>query len=452
MKFTNGFKKTLFLATVLVGMSSCSHGPAIQDYPDTANPIDEVKKLDSDITMASQNQIDVLSPYNFSFAQESLKDAKTSLDKQQNSKETLHSVATSRAYLVRANEFAKLSTVNLEEVVIARKQAIASGANNFFPADLQKTDNSLKEVTSDIEKNELKSAKANRSTLQLKYLDLELQSIKTTMLGQARTTIAQAIKEGAKDFAPRSLAIAEKKLKDTDAFITANRHDSGQIFISSNNSRLSADHLLKITRDSKAGKKTSSEETALKMENEQNKAADKQIQLNVKTNQLENKQNQLDIKQGQLIKSKNTLDSERAFNERYEIARAAFIENEAEVYKKGNTLTIRLRGLEFPVAQAVLKGSNFPLLAKVQKVMKSFGNSSVIVEGHTDSMGGKAMNNRLSIARATAVKEYFISNADDNLINIEAVGYGYQKPLASNKTSKGRAQNRRVDVLIQPVN
>lgn len=97
---------------------------------------------------------------------------------------------------------------------------------------------------------------------------------------------------------------------------------------------------------------------------------------------------------------------------------------------------IRLRGLKFPVAQAVLKGSNFPLLAKVQKVIKDFGKSTVVVEGHTDSVGGKIINEKLSTAGSDPV-------------TITAVGYDYQKPLATNKTSVGRAQNRRVDILIQ---
>ncbi|MBP9674839.1 MAG: OmpA family protein, partial [Bacteriovoracaceae bacterium] len=61
---------------------------------------------------------------------------------------------------------------------------------------------------------------------------------------------------------------------------------------------------------------------------------------------------------------------------------------------------------------------------------------------------GKVLNKRLSSDRAQAVKEYLISNNDGQPMNIKAMGYDYQKPLASNKTISGRAQNRRVDVLI----
>lgn len=118
--------------------------------------------------------------------------------------------------------------------------------------------------------------------------------------------------------------------------------------------------------------------------------------------------------------------------------------------KQGDALLIRLKGLEFPTAQATLKGSNFSLLGKVQNVIHSFGNSSITVEGHTDSVGGVDSNLKLSTQRAEAVKDYLSTNLGDAQASIKAVGYGYQKPLASNKTASGRAQNRRVDIVIEP--
>jgi len=74
----------------------------------------------------------------------------------------------------------------------------------------------------------------------------------------------------------------------------------------------------------------------------------------------------------------------------------------------------------------------------------------VTVEGHTDSTGGKKLNQKLSAARAEAVKEYLEVNAADPSIEFDSKGFGYDKPLATNKTPEGRAQNRRVDVVIEP--
>ena len=109
---------------------------------------------------------------------------------------------------------------------------------------------------------------------------------------------------------------------------------------------------------------------------------------------------------------------------------------------------IRLKGLAFPSSQAVITGSNFELLSKVSRVIKGFDASSVVIEGHTDSIGGKTQNESLSERRAKAVKDYLVSN-DIDAGSIETVGYGFQKPLATNTTKDGRAQNRRVDIRIQ---
>ena len=450
---------TVAVLALFASINSCSHGPTVQDYPDTANAAVEVHSLETDVSAASANQVNVLSPRNFEKARDTLSSAKKSLDNQKDPKDTLHLVAVGHAYLARSNEFAQTARSNLEDVVVARGDAIKAGAPGYATAEFRDADQNLKDVTSDIEKNDLRAAATNRSNLQAAYLALELKSIKETCLGQSRETIALAIQEGAKDFAPRSLAIALKSATDTDAFINANRHDSEQLIIRTNNTMEAANHLLKITRNSKSSKKTSSEDNALQMEGEQNIVVSKQNQILDKQNQLEEQKTQLDNNKQQvrddqvvnrdLTKENQILEKKQAFDRSFDEARAEFTGTEAEVYKQGNTLMIRLRGLEFPSAKASLKGSNFPLLAKVQKVIRDFGRSSVIVEGHTDSRGGKVLNEKLSTERAQAVKDYFVSNAGQEILDIKSIGYDYQKPLASNKTADGRAQNRRVDVLIQ---
>jgi len=435
-----------FFAALLLFLTSCSSGPTVQEYDATANPTEEIGKLASSLQQAGENQVNVLSPENFKQAEAALTQAKRDVEKQKAAKDVLHRVAEGNAYLDKANQTAQVAHSSMEEVVVARRQAIAAGAPSFYTKEFNEVDEDLVSVTRDVEKNKLTSADKNRAELQRKYLAVELLAIKNASLGPARNAVAIAIKEGAKNYAPRTLAIAEKSLKDADAFITANRHDTANVKERSNTAIASANHVLKITRNAKAGQKISSEDLALKLEAEQNRVAAKQVQLEEKQGEL----NEVKGASRDLAAEKGRLESEQALDRVFEEARAQFDKNEAEVYKQGNTLVIRLKGLEFPSAQAVLKGSNFPLLAKVQKVIKEFGESSVVVEGHTDSLGGKAANEKLSAARAEAVKDYLVSSEAVDSAKIEAVGFGYQKPLATNKTSEGRAQNRRVDVRIQP--
>ncbi len=439
MKLKNSITIKLFITAAFVLTAACSTTPSVQNFPTTADPNLEVSRLNDDIASALENQSHLLSPVNFAEAQESLVEAKENLQKKGKEKETLEQVALGRAYLKKSQEFARLSENNLGDVFIARKQALVAGASKYRNQELKEADKNLREATSDIEDNDLDKAMKNRKELQSRYLALELDSIKIARLGPARVSIAKAIKAGAKDFAPRSLALAEKSVLDTEAYITANRHDTKQIAARSDESYRTAEHLMKITLSSKKGEKSSAEDQALRLDAEQQNVARKESQILHGANA-----------NVALVAANSNLQSEQTLNRIFEQARKEFTAQEAEVYKQGNTLTIRLRGLQFPSSKASLEGSNFPLLAKVQRVIKEFGKTSVIIEGHTDSIGGESLNEELSTARAEAVRDYLVSNVNESDAEIKAVGYGFQKPLATNKTADGRAQNRRVDVLIQP--
>ena len=73
---------------------------------------------------------------------------------------------------------------------------------------------------------------------------------------------------------------------------------------------------------------------------------------------------------------------------------------------------------------------------------------SISVEGHTDSVGKDKYNQALSERRAAAVKKYLVENGAAHTDKIKPVGYGKSRPVADNKTEKGRFQNRRVEILI----
>lgn len=72
----------------------------------------------------------------------------------------------------------------------------------------------------------------------------------------------------------------------------------------------------------------------------------------------------------------------------------------------------------------------------------------VEIEGHTDSIGNKAVNERLGEARAEAVKRYLYEQHQVPLHKINVISYGKEKPIAPNTTKEGRAQNRRVVIRV----
>jgi OmpA-OmpF porin, OOP family len=149
-------------------------------------------------------------------------------------------------------------------------------------------------------------------------------------------------------------------------------------------------------------------------------------------------------------KTTRRLAAEREFNERFTEVQAFFRPEEAEVYKQGDRLVIRMRGIHFPVGQATLTPENYVLLSKVQQAIQTFGQPTVVIEGHTDSTGSAQINQELSPERAEAVRAYLVANHTLPENRIRALGYGPDRPLAPNTTPEGRAINRRIDVLITP--
>jgi OmpA-OmpF porin, OOP family len=107
---------------------------------------------------------------------------------------------------------------------------------------------------------------------------------------------------------------------------------------------------------------------------------------------------------------------------------------------------VTLHGAQFDFNKATLKPAAKPVLDEAVKVMKNKPDLKVSVEGHTDSIGGAAYNQKLSERRAASVRDYLVSQGID-AARISVRGFGKSNPVASNDTEEGRAENRRVEVL-----
>ena len=103
--------------------------------------------------------------------------------------------------------------------------------------------------------------------------------------------------------------------------------------------------------------------------------------------------------------------------------------------------------VHFATAKYKVLPDSFPLLDQVVQVLKDYPKMRISIEGHTDSVGAEAMNMKLSQARAEAVMAY-VGGKGIPADRLEAIGFGPTKPVASNKTEPGRAQNRRTEFRI----
>jgi len=119
------------------------------------------------------------------------------------------------------------------------------------------------------------------------------------------------------------------------------------------------------------------------------------------------------------------------------------------VYENVEVTTTHIRitqKVHFEFNRAVIQEVSFGLLNTVAQVLRDFPQIRIEVQGHTDSRGGDAYNQRLSQQRADAVREY-LSRQGIDTSRMTARGYGEAQPIESNRTRQGRASNRRVEFV-----
>ena len=110
-------------------------------------------------------------------------------------------------------------------------------------------------------------------------------------------------------------------------------------------------------------------------------------------------------------------------------------------------ITVRLKNIYFDFDRTTLKLESFVELDKVVDFLKQNSNVSVEIAGHTDSKGADTYNANLSQGRSQSVVDYLVSQGIDKS-RLQAHGYGESKPIDSNDTDEGRANNRRVEFTV----
>lgn len=444
----------LLLSVLALGfVASCSSNVKRVQIPVGANPNDEMATLESDMTQAKSQQIDVISPASWEHAEKALAEANKKRAKGKPEQEVLESIGEAKAALNDANEKASDSQKKLFDVMATRMEAKNAGADKFYSKDLTNIDSDLKDYTKDYEKGKGTISQKEREALQARYSDLELKSIKSTHLSRAKSMIENAERNDASKLVPKSFATAQAKFKNAEKVIATNRHDQATIENISREVTTEAEKLVNLTKTARTARGLSVEALALDIEGKKamlNQAGD---QIEAREQKIQNQTTQLDNTNKQLreITADNTdLQQEADFNSSFEQAQKSFTPDQADVYRQGDKLLIRLKSTQFPTGSSDLKGSSFPILNKVKDIIGSMKAEQVTVEGHTDSLGGKSTNMKLSQDRAKAVADFLVSSNVIDSKHVDTEGYGYEKPLATNKTKEGRAQNRRVDIIITP--
>ncbi|MGM0449629.1 MAG: OmpA family protein [Pseudomonadota bacterium] len=108
------------------------------------------------------------------------------------------------------------------------------------------------------------------------------------------------------------------------------------------------------------------------------------------------------------------------------------------------TLNVR-----FETGSATVTEDSFPEIRNVAEAMREYPESTLMLEGHTDSVGNAEANKALSRRRAEAVKQILVEELGIDADRIQAEGYGESRPVADNDTAEGRSRNRRVESVLE---
>lgn len=409
----------------------------------TATPADEVTRIEQELEQGYGNHLDVLASKDFKNTQKQLEKAREAIKDGDSQKDIIEELVAAQGYLDRAKSTAAGRTDKLKGVLDARSAAISAGAKKFpkearvmreLDEDLVDGANDIGDVTPDM-----------YSEMQRGYQALQIQAVQENQLGKSRAWINNSKDRKAEKRAPKTLATAQKDLMSAENLITSNMNNpsaySEAVKKSYNSARFLDAVMVAVVREDTVLPESAAVEIASKTF----QLKEVQAQLSDTESNLAQSETTSAMQSNKLNQQGATLELDRKIKS----ISSMFNKQDAEVYRQGNKVLLRLKGMQFNTASSSLPQTSIALLGKVKEAIGAIDANAVVVEGHTDATGSAAVNKELSQKRAETVAEYLKTNGSEE-ISVEAAGYGFEKPIASNKTKNGRAQNRRVDVIITP--
>ncbi len=486
---------TNLLSIGLIGvlaLAGCASQPKMTQEQ-ILNQYQQVDKLDTALQKARKEGAELLAPESYAKAKSSL-DRAMSEARDNESKAADAAAADGLKAIDKLNRDAASSRDILAEVLQSRDRAYKAGAKTLQSSEIAALDEDLKKTAAMIEKGSLEQAKQRRPKLVSEYSALELTALKQGTEELAKAAIVDAKKHGANKFAPKTLAQAEEEMALAVTILDADRTQTDKANVHSEKAKWLAQKSAAIAETVKdfdrrdysmedvvlwhqqqlatvnqplGGQLPFNEpsdkvvlglrgavSTALDerdMARDQAQQAEKKIaaQMSANQNELAKLRAQYESQLAMTEKDRKSLqEKERMEQQKFEQVQAMFSESEAKVYRQRNNVLISVHGFQFPTGQSEIQTDNFPLMNKITRAIKAFPKARIEVTGHTDSTGGDTANQALSQARAEKVAKFLKEVGEIAPENIKARGFGEAKPVASNETQEGRAENRRVEIAI----
>ncbi len=420
------------------------------------------------------NHLNYLAPAAFLSAEEDAKRVHSLAEKGAAPNEVEAAAREALAEFEKAREKAASYRADFQVVVDARGKAIDVGARNNENKALRELDEKFMIYGGRFERGRGLKNDKDLAALAIDYRRLAQNSAKDSSMGRVEQYFALAEQEGAKKYAPESFEKAKQEKEETERFIKQSFTDARGVMDRTNQLESSIKEVIYLTRLARELDSMNKEEVAIRLNRTLGRLewvvgsnpdeildqgigtrldtlASKVEQSQMAESSVRQKDQQLALTQQNLNRLKGEvqeLEGFKTIDQKVSEVRKLFDPAEASVLRDGNRVVIRLKTINFPSGSATVRPENYALLSKVIESMNIIKSPKIEIEGHTDSVGGAALNKALSEQRAEAVKNYIEANARVENANIDTAGYGFEHPIASNKDRKGRAMNRRIDVVM----
>ena len=483
MALRPNFVRLLLLAVFVFGLGS-------------AVAQDELRRTffkDVDAAREAADALDakLLAPRSYAAGAEDYEAAEVGLQRGRNIEYVRRKAGEAEDNFKTATSAAELARTALAQVMKSRQDA-ANARSPELATDLwNKAQREFGNAIRYLERGDLRNSKKNDIEATTYYRDAELVAIKAQYLSETRRLLADAERARVGRYAPITLGMAQRLLRDAERELNENRYDTDlprSLARQANYEAKHAIYLSEVVRDVR-DKDLTVEQLILDWEEPLANIAGiaditpamseghAELELDLITyieNQRIRAQSLEQEVDSNILRLADMEDEIRALDERLggataeraalvqrleaeERVKAQFLQvekmfsrNEARVFREGNSVIVRLVGLTFDSGKAEIKQDDFNLLGKVEKAIDVFPRSELIIEGHTDSYGGDESNQRLSQERAESVQKYMVNAMRIPSYRLIATGFGETNPVANNETESGRARNRRIDIIIKP--
>jgi OOP family OmpA-OmpF porin len=480
--------KTGLVRIVILGIALLAAGSGYAE--------DELRKTffkDADAALAAADAVnaELYAPKSYESGMKEYRTAEDYLQRGRNIEYVRSNASDAVGYFRTATQAAKLAQTALAQAIKSRQDGANAQAPKLAPDLWSDAQQKFVRAIQLMERGDLKNAKRREIEATSLYREAELVAIKAQYLSETRRLLADADRARVGKYAPITLGKAKRLLADAERELNENRYDTDlprNLAVRANYEAKHALYLSEIVRQVR-DKDLTAEQLVLAWEQPMRAIAGvadvlpdmqegpdrllaelvayfEQQANELQALQQENTENQtrladmeeemraLDERLGGATAERaaliQRLAAQARVKQQFEQVEMMFSSYEARVFREGNTVILRLVGLNFDSGDAQIKPENFDLLAKVEKAIDVFPRSELTIEGHTDAHGGDNLNQKLSQERAESVQQYMINAMRIPTYRLIATGYGETRPVSSNETEAGRARNRRIDIVIKP--